>query len=507
MSGDEKHFKRFNGEDDDAGKQLKKWKAWAEAKMATQKDFTAAQRGPWIYTLLDGKALEAVEHLSLEDLMKEDAAKNVWRLLQERFPEKESEDQMGEVLGEVFGLAAKEGESMQQWAARVQEVFQRCKRKADVEFPTAAQGWIALNCAGLTEEQRAIVKAKAQGRLELPMVTAALRSCFPQYRATAKAKKPMATLAVEMDGPTPEEGDREIDDDQFADVEAFLADHQRDEGFAEAVEEEEAAEALAASWKERRQEISRFKQSRQFGAASGARKSFRIEIEELKKRTRCRRCGRIGHWAKECRSSVAGGKASGKADGTASSSSGKPHAEVNFVQAEQYSDDPEIHFVGAAESMNYEVLGTGLVSSPGFGVVDSGCGRTLIGESTLQCFTDMLREKTARKPEIYPSASSFRFGNGTTELSDRAVRLPVGIGGKLGLVDAAIIGDQAPLLLGRPTLARLKVILDFAQNQMRFLDGAEVVSTHQNKAGKLGPEDRSSHRRANSFHSRMCPES
>ena len=157
---DDRGYKRFSGEDDDAGKQLRKFKAWAQAKMATMKDIQVAQHGPRIYTLLEGKALESVEHVTLEELH-----------------EKESEDQMGEALGECFGLCAEEGECMQQWAARVQEVFQKCRRKASVEFPSVAQGWIALNCSGLTEEQKAIVKAKTQGKLELPVITAALRSC------------------------------------------------------------------------------------------------------------------------------------------------------------------------------------------------------------------------------------------------------------------------------------------------------------------------------------------
>ena len=242
MSGDDKGLKRFNGEEEDAGKQLKKWRAWARAKMATMKDLNAKQQGPWLYTLLDGKALEAVEHLSLEDLTKEGGGETVWKLLQERFPEKESSDQMGEALGEVFGLCAKENESMQQWATRVQEVFLKCKRKAEVEFPAVAQGWIALNCSGLSEEQKAIDKAKTQGKLELTEVAAAMRSCFPTYRASAKAKKPVSTVLL-----TEQEDDVAEDDaenEAFADVEAFLADHNATSvNDLATIDEEEAAEA------------------------------------------------------------------------------------------------------------------------------------------------------------------------------------------------------------------------------------------------------------------------
>ena len=64
----ERSLKRFNGEDDDPGKQLKRWMAWSKAKMFTMKDLSESQKGPWLFTLLDEKALEAVEHDVFEDL-------------------------------------------------------------------------------------------------------------------------------------------------------------------------------------------------------------------------------------------------------------------------------------------------------------------------------------------------------------------------------------------------------------------------------------------------------
>ena len=483
MAFDEKGLKRFSGEDaDDSGKQLRKFRSWAEAKLVTMKDISEKQKGPWIFTLLDGKALEAVEHLSLEDMMKETGAETIWGLLTARFPEKESEDQMGQALGEVFGVCARDAETMQQWSARVQEVFQKCVLKAKVEFPSQAKGWIALNCAGLSEEQKAIVKAKTQGKLDIEVVTAALRSCFPQFKANAnKARRPVSTYLAEAEDAPP---DDEVDD--FQDVEAFLADHglnvQGEDGETEEFQEEEATEALAISWKERRKEISKLQQRRGFRsqgsqAADQAKRSFRVEIEELKRRTRCRRCHRFGHWARECKAQL----------GNTSSSSTRAHvtsSDANLVQE-------EFAFVGTAEALEVEAkdtaeqLATGLVSSPGYGVVDSGCGRTLIGRHTLEAMTRLLTRKTDKVPEMYKAQSLFRFGNGATEESNLAVKIPVGIAGKMGLIDAAVIEGQAPLLLGRPTLERLNVILNFRDKSMRFLDSAEDVPMHTNPAGQL----------------------
>ena len=138
--------------------------------MTTLKDFQKSQRGPWIFafTLLDGKALEACGHLSLDDLTKEDGDTTVWKLLSARFLEKEAHDQKGEALGEVLGLAARDGESMKEWTARVLETFEKSRRKAAVDFTKEAKGWIA----GLTEEQKAIVKAKMQESIDLETINA-----------------------------------------------------------------------------------------------------------------------------------------------------------------------------------------------------------------------------------------------------------------------------------------------------------------------------------------------
>ena len=187
-------WKRFSGDDLD-GKAYRRWKLWVEAKMAAYKDITSNQRGPFVSCLLDGTALESVEHLTLEKLQEESGDRYIWDALNERYPDKQQHDWLAECLREVFQISANEGESMMAWTSRVQEVFSKCKRKVQVDFPTEARGWICLHAAGLTEDQRAIVTAKTQGDMRLDVVMAAMRSCFPDFKAPSKTAKSRGSAA------------------------------------------------------------------------------------------------------------------------------------------------------------------------------------------------------------------------------------------------------------------------------------------------------------------------
>ena len=283
----------------------------------------------------------------------------------------------------------------------------------------------------------------------------------------------------------------EVADSEFDDVEAFLAEHNLNQDvLEEAVSETEAAEALAISWKERRSEINRLNKSRQFSAADSSRRSFRVEVAELKRRTKCRKCGRVGHWARECRGRTnASGQPlqSGSLNSASSGvSTSKMPSETLFVQTASAQEvdsentvQDQIYFVGAAEE---EVMAASLVSSPGHGVVDSGCGKTLIGEETLRAMEPLLRGRKVIRSE---QKNSFRFGNGALEESTVMARIPVAIQQKTGVVDAAVIKGKAPLLLGRPTLERLGMILNFQEGSALLLGDQVPVKLTRNSAGQL----------------------
>eukprot|EP00435_Cladocopium_sp_Y103_P041471 s1396_g11.t1 len=261
---------------------------WAKNRMRAMDKLPKDARGSFIWTLLSGKALEVVEHLPAEKYQCEGGEDVIFELLDKRWPEIDKSAEMGENITKVFQLRASEGETLHHWGARAAECFDSCSRKNGVKFPDEAKGWILLNCGGLGPEQRGVILARAQGSLKFDDVFQAMRFCFPDF--TVPKRRAAAVSLIEDQA-----------EDHF-DLASSAQDNPSDPGAGDEVvfEEDEVAEVLASTWKERRQEWSKLQKNRRFQQASDVKRSFRVEVEELKRRARCRKCGRIGHWQKEC---------------------------------------------------------------------------------------------------------------------------------------------------------------------------------------------------------------
>eukprot|EP00435_Cladocopium_sp_Y103_P073897 s9_g45.t1 len=473
--------------DSEDSKEYKRWKTWCCNKLLTLDKLPEASRGAYVYTLLSGKALEAVEHLEPSAYQKAGGDLVLWELLDQRFPQKEQIDELGEILGEVFTLKVKDGETMKMWAARSQELFEKCARKTGVKFPDEARGWLMLHRAGLSEEQKAVVIARAGGDLNREKISTALRSCYPDFVARRKG-----AAVVDEVFPVEDHDDFPPLDSEFQDVQDFVADHLGQDSLddGEDFPEGDVAEVLAATWKEKRQELSRLQKSRQFGKAREVRRAFRVEVEELKAKTTCHRCGKRGHWAKECPLPKGSGKSKGGSAPTSASATGAALVET--------ADDDAPEFVAAVVSVSSMVQqlrerlcdkpskavesGIALVSCPGFGVLDSGCGRTIIGESTLRDFEKLWKQNGDVIPAHVHEVHQFKYGNGEVETSQSVVPMPVYLAGRKGVIRASIVRGAAPLLISRTALKKLGASLDFQHDRLRLFN--REVPLQVNQAGQ-----------------------
>jgi hypothetical protein len=115
-----------------------------------------------------------------------------------------------------------------------------------------------------------------------------------------------------------------------------------------------------------------------------------------------------------------------------------------------------------------------LVSSPGYGVLDSGCGRAIISADTLDAFQKIWDRMGMPTPEFVSETHQFKFGNGDVETSSKVVLMPVTLAGRKGIIRASVARGEAPLLISRSALKRLGASLDFSSDTLKLF-GKEVL--------------------------------
>lgn len=471
----------FSGEAED-GKEYKRWKVWCKNKLLTLDKLPEASRGPYIYTLLSGKALETVEHVDPESYQKKGGDEVLWELLDKRFPQKDEIDELGEVMGEIFNLRIKESESIKAWIGRSQELFERCKRKTSVDFPDQARGWLTLHRCGLSDEQVAVVIARARGSLSREAIGIALRSCYPDY---VGPKRRSAAAVEEVFPVEPLDGSDDMLD-EFGDVQELIESHGPEMDEEEVFPEEDVAEVLAASWKEKRGELNRLQKARPFSKVKEVKRQFRVEVEELKAKTKCHRCGMTGHWARECSVPKGKGKGASSRKPASSSTSGaglveeQPAVTLDFVAS--VSPTPSLVEQVRGKCAGHPQFDVALISSPGFGVIDSGCGRTIIGAATLRDFQKMWSQRGIPSPTAIAEVHQFKYGNGEVETSRQVMPLPVRLAGKQGVIRASVVQGHAPLLISRSALKALGAVLDFQNDSLQLF--GRNVPLQINQAGQ-----------------------
>ena len=81
---------QFTNAGNSAHQNLKAWMKWARTRIVVEKVMERPTQSyrPLLFTLLDGEAAEALEHLEIDDMAVEDRELKVFAELKSRFPEK-----------------------------------------------------------------------------------------------------------------------------------------------------------------------------------------------------------------------------------------------------------------------------------------------------------------------------------------------------------------------------------------------------------------------------------
>ena len=82
----------------------KSWKKWAKARLIVERGRNQKEEtyGPLLYTLSDGVAADALEHVELDELAVAGGEEKLFEVLDERFPEREAADRVGDGLESVL---------------------------------------------------------------------------------------------------------------------------------------------------------------------------------------------------------------------------------------------------------------------------------------------------------------------------------------------------------------------------------------------------------------------
>lgn len=509
----------FTGEGEKADEDYRKWKRWMRAYLGKErlKGTPAEAFGDIVFTLLEGKAADAVDRLDVEDWEVDGGEALIFDILDQRFPGKAAQDRIGEVLDELFGLRATKNEPMSSYTGRCNETFDKAEREG-IPLPSLVRGYIMLRGCRLSREQKAIVLAASRRSYEENEVATALRTTFP----VVPSENRQAAYANMVD--EAESGGSEQE------AEALVAEKASDEVGEEDIIDEKDAVQILVTWKETRDKIAKERLARGFNKAGAPDKP---DLDKLRRRVRCYHCKQIGHFSRDCPKKS---KTSGK--GSSSSGNATSVQLVYCMMCGEDGSDKEIEEIMAAwaaraeeetntgptqpaaeeadeiddilmawsEASSFDKLvqkakaersarekdtestppeeadddgdeppnGTEqqavmIVHDQGYGCIDTGCGKGLVGTDTLskhQAMLKQLGEDITWMPDA--PVIKFKYGNGHVDSSIGMVQLPAWLGGKRLTLQLWVVPGEVPLLISKHMMKAAGAHIDMCDDTMHL---------------------------------------
>ena len=311
-------------------KDLKLWEFETEAPKA--------KWGVKILRQLSSSAKAAAENLTFEEIACEDGRDNILKALKEHFAPHLETSLPKAFESAIYGDIRSARESFGDFMIRMEHAFKELERQG-VQLHELATGYVMFRHANLSEVQESQMLTWGAGiKYDRKTVVANLRKLD---KAFGEPKRRGAHYL--MDGESHEEGDevdqaiyvqgQETDDDESDGDDDYV--YIGEGELHEVYEEEDLQEALATYQDVRRslreqktnrghypnKPASSGKGSSSFAPRKGKGKGksrptlgvknkeyvkftkdgqTKVHVDMLKLRTKCARCGTVGHWAKEC---------------------------------------------------------------------------------------------------------------------------------------------------------------------------------------------------------------
>ena len=235
---------------------------------------------------------------------------------------------MNEALKEFFfEVQIKPGEAMKSFITRLATSHRKLAEQG-VSLPKEVQGWFLMKKMRLDSNQEAMILTTTGGSYDVNEVNKAVRAVLANVKGSTKPKETFVTDSRAYDG-TPE-----LSDDEEV-IQVLAADVQSKENYSD----EEVVEVFE-TYKQVRAKMQEFKKTRGYrplgtGGNTGSQEPWKLrgtisaKIEQIKSRTRCHKCGKYGHWKKECKAN----------SGTGARADPGPSKEVHIVDPEETLDE------------------------------------------------------------------------------------------------------------------------------------------------------------------------
>ena len=280
-------------------------------------------RGPLLLKAMSGVAFESLKHYAKDAQWLQDE-KNAERLLADMDqPEKFGEDRQEHMLTALsritFHMKRQKGESWREYFVRWESAMLKVKEHK-IQLPAEFEGFLLINHLELNEADTKALLNFTYGSIKPTDIKNWLRKSESRLSASelgSDRKKAHPVLLTENH--LTDEDDQDHDDDDIDVLEAYLTKLQTgptEDSQEETLDEDEAQEAqeILSTMLQQKKKAVTFKQSLQkkkdkelgrgYGRGGGPGRfegniRAKFTIEEVKKRTKCKACGQLGHWHRD----------------------------------------------------------------------------------------------------------------------------------------------------------------------------------------------------------------